>query len=550
MVLPGTARRLAALCACVVLLLVSSVVADVYSLSAHRGAAQAAVGAPAWWDGDCDANHWNSAAASKGWHGTGAHRLGASYLGVPVCGPRPGSDGSPDVTWMRGGWGHYEWECTELAFRFMAQIYGVTAYGANGVDVVNNYRSSYGGGLMRVDNATVGKAPQPGDVISFRNGSDAGHVAVVSASTVDGSGNGSITLISQNDTTDGSRTLGVTAWQVAPFGTFVPYGWLHDPSGRGNPSAGSDTIDEGSFVRLAGHSEVYRVAGGAPVYVSSWNSFGGPKPVRDLTATQFSSLRAVPADSTLISGASTGQVYVVAGGAPLRRSDCDGTCPNVIAVDQAAIAGAGGGDKWDHLASYPVDSTTLTARDTGKTYKVAGGAPVLITSCDLGCATPVEVNQETIDAAGGAGVNRYLRSVPADGTSLTGTPSSTSWLVNGGCRMTGSRSSATIVVSDDGLSAITVCAKRPTIGQRSRQGVVTLTLTADQRFSGLPAYIFRRSGISGQVVPLGTATLNSSGVGNRTFNAAPGQHLLLYAKLIGATQIETPYSGDLAFIVN
>lgn len=199
------------------------------------------VGAPSWWDGDCDANHWNSVAASKGWTGAGAHRLGAVYLGVPVCGPRPGGDRAPDVQWSRAGWGHFEWECTELVHRFMAQVYGVTPYGGNGNAVVRNYKPSYGGNLERVDNGTVGKAPLPGDIISFDRPNAAGHAAVVAASAVNDSGNGSVKVMGQNDTADGWRTLTVTNWTVQGFGSYTPYGWLHDPAGRGGSGASGGT---------------------------------------------------------------------------------------------------------------------------------------------------------------------------------------------------------------------------------------------------------------------------------------------------------------------
>jgi hypothetical protein len=195
--------------------------------------ARADVGAPSWWSGDCDATHWNAAAAAAGWTGAGAHRLGAFYLGVPVCGPRPSVEKSPDVQWSRPGWGHFEWECTELAFRFMAQIYGVTAYGANGNTVVANYKSSYGGALVKITNGTVGQQPTAGDVISFDSPSGFGHVAVATASKVDAMGNGTVTVMTQNDSVDGWRTLTVTNWIVQPFGNQVPSGWLHDPAGRG-----------------------------------------------------------------------------------------------------------------------------------------------------------------------------------------------------------------------------------------------------------------------------------------------------------------------------
>ncbi len=72
----------------------------------------------------------NPEAQYAGWSGPGAHPLGASYLGVEVCGPRPAVDGAPDVVSRGPGWGEYEWECVELAMRFMWLIYGVRPYPA------------------------------------------------------------------------------------------------------------------------------------------------------------------------------------------------------------------------------------------------------------------------------------------------------------------------------------------------------------------------------------------------------------------------------------
>ena len=206
------------------------------------------VGAPSWWVGDCDATRWGPIAASLGWTGVGSHRLGASYLGVPVCGPRPSVDGSPDVTWGRAGWGESEWQCVELAQRFMAQVYGTKAYGANGSQVVNNYRSASAAATScKITNGTVGKAPVPGDIVSFTTPNNPyGHVVVVTASTVDGNGNGTVTMLSQNDTANGWRTLPVVAWRLQGFGSLTPYAWLHDPAGRGNP------LGDGTFVRVVG----------------------------------------------------------------------------------------------------------------------------------------------------------------------------------------------------------------------------------------------------------------------------------------------------------
>jgi len=226
----------------------------VVALGLFAPRAEAALPAPSWWNGSCDANHWNSVAASKGWRGTGAHALGASYLGVAVCGPRPSADHAPDVQWTKSGWGEYEWECPELTMRFMALAYGVGAYNANGNNVVRNYSTSDGGGLVKVNNGTSGKPPLPGDVVSFDNSSDpAGHAAVVAGSSVDSSGNGTVKLISQNDTSDGWRALSVSNWRLGSFNGFVPYGWLHDPQGRGGTGTNHPPFGASKATASSGH---------------------------------------------------------------------------------------------------------------------------------------------------------------------------------------------------------------------------------------------------------------------------------------------------------
>ena len=204
--------------------------------AAAAGLVSVPLEAPAWWEGPCDAAHWDQLAADSGWTGPGAHPLGASYLGVEVCGPRPAVDGAPDVEWARSGWPELEWECVELAMRFMVEVYDVHPYSADGFDVVSNYAPSDGGGLVVIQNGTPGEAPEPGDVISFSDGGE-GHVVVVASSDVDAYGNGSITVLSQNDTDDGWRILGVSNWWVQGFNIFTPTAWLHDPLGRGNPTA-------------------------------------------------------------------------------------------------------------------------------------------------------------------------------------------------------------------------------------------------------------------------------------------------------------------------
>jgi len=154
----------------------------------------------------------------------------------------------------------------------MAQLYGVAAYGANGGDVVRNYTASAGGGLVKIDNGIAGVAPMPGDVISFDNAGAAGHVGVVASSSVDSLGNGSITMLSQNDTPDGWRTLPVVAWRVTSFGSYVPYGWLHDPLGRAGP-ASTPPVSSGRFHSLA-PVRILDSRNGTGGYSSPWGPLG------------------------------------------------------------------------------------------------------------------------------------------------------------------------------------------------------------------------------------------------------------------------------------
>jgi len=433
---PATA--LAAVLALVVALLGGSV-AD---LSATSGAASAVTVAPLatsvagtmdygpapWWQGDCDATHWAKSAKALGWTGGGSHPMGASYLGIEVCGPRPSVDGSPNVLWGRAGWGESEWQCVELAQRFMAQVYGTKAFQANGADVVAHYNASlYGGGLVKISNATVGVAPVPGDIVSFRTSKNPyGHVTVVVRTNIDANGTGTVTMLSQNDSPDGWRTLPITAWKLGNQNSLVPYGWLHDPLGRGNP------LGDGSFVHVIGKKPAYRIVGGAPVLVTSWTPFGGAQHVTDIDAPQFARLSRYPADGTYVQDLTTSQVYRTAGGAPLLVATADkaklplwGTAP-VIGIEHDAFV------KHDHLRTVPYDRTQLYRVDTGQYYVVAGGAPLIVPKANAGQVTGWS-SKRTVKVSG-AEFTAFtsLRARPVNGTFLCDGSTTSCYRVAGG----------------------------------------------------------------------------------------------------------------------
>ena len=161
---------------------------------------------------------------------------------MPVCGPRPGADAAPGIVWGRAGVAAPRVGCGELAFRFMALAYGVAAYAATPEDrrpQLPRHRAPAG------RERHGGAAPAPGDVISFDSATTTGHVAVVAWSSVGANGNGSVVVLSQNDTANGWRTLAVTGWVVSGFADDVPYAWLHDPAGRGPPQLPAGATVEG-----------------------------------------------------------------------------------------------------------------------------------------------------------------------------------------------------------------------------------------------------------------------------------------------------------------
>jgi hypothetical protein len=195
---------------------------ELNSTTASTSASSATLPTPSWWNGWCDTNYYTSKS------GMAAYQLGTtSFLGLVACGPRPAFDGSPDigVSFFSGAFGQLEWECVELSMRYMYQRFNINPYPANGSKVVWNYSGSK---LAKVSNGAAGAAPQPGDVLSYGATSTVGHTSVVIGSSVDGSGNGSITVMEQNASRTGTASISVSGWVVKPSWTTVS-GWLHDP---------------------------------------------------------------------------------------------------------------------------------------------------------------------------------------------------------------------------------------------------------------------------------------------------------------------------------
>ena len=139
-------------------------------------------------------------------------------------------------------------------------------------------------------------------------------------------------------------------------------------------SAGAPFAD-GTFVSHGGY--VYRIAGGAPVYVSAWSAFGGPQPTTSLSDAEFAALPAHPADGSFVSEANGGHVYRIVGGAPVYVSTWNafsGRQPTT-AVDMASITNAGKAAPWNRLRFRPAEGSLLRGTQDSSLWRVVGGAP-------------------------------------------------------------------------------------------------------------------------------------------------------------------------------
>ena len=211
-------------------------------------------------------------------------------------------------------------------------------------------------------------------------------------------------------------------------------------------SAAKTVIPDGTFVQVSSTADVYEIAGDAPLLVSDWAAVGGVQPVMPITQAQFDGLNPVPANGTFLTPES-GTVYRVAGGAPLFVSGWagfGGAQPAVL-VDQWDIDNVG--NPLAHLNQFPANGTFLQTT-TGGIYRVAGGAPLGVSSwARLGGIKPaVVVDEWDIDHI--VDPPAHLDVTPADGTLVEGLPSHTYWEFLGGRRKPVAASAAAVAVDD------------------------------------------------------------------------------------------------------
>jgi hypothetical protein len=115
----------------------------------------------------------------------------------------------------------------------------------------------------------------------------------------------------------------------------------------------SQLAADGAFVQVAGRPEIYRMAGGAPIFVSDWSAVGGVQPVNTLSQSQFDSLPDRPDDGTFLESGATGRIWRVVTGIAsyvVSWAPYGGPQPRIV-IDQAALDNAGTGGVWNRLTS-------------------------------------------------------------------------------------------------------------------------------------------------------------------------------------------------------
>jgi|GEM_PF-849404 len=227
-------------------------------------------------------NYYSNPSNTSTWSpfcaGGGGSPLTVPTLAVPACGPTGGTgiDIPLAYPYTSGGETYTPgFQCVELADRYLYVTQHWGAIDGNGATVARIYGAAHS--MSPVHNGTAGDPPAVGDVISFSvesnftddGGYYPGHVAVVSASNVNSSGNGTIHILSENWAEGAADTeLSVSGWRVQPITTgdssggyvSTPYiEWLPLKGGSTPPPPSGFGV---AFQANTGHLWTYMSSGG------------------------------------------------------------------------------------------------------------------------------------------------------------------------------------------------------------------------------------------------------------------------------------------------
>jgi hypothetical protein len=185
------------------------------------------VGTPSWWSGVCDDDNYFPA--------TGIHStlIGSAWHGVPACGPVTYRPPYPRhlVHFFTGAWGEFEFECVELVMRFLYQEWGIEPWGGSANTIKNSPPASIDFYINDGTHVFV-----PGDILTEENLTQtSGHAVIITGVNLDGNGTGTVSILEQNSSSNGSRSMNVTNWRfdIDAWTTYRIQGWLHVKANHG-----------------------------------------------------------------------------------------------------------------------------------------------------------------------------------------------------------------------------------------------------------------------------------------------------------------------------
>lgn len=323
-------------------------------------------------------------------------------------------------------WGTYQ--CADYTNRYEYATFGLVA-AVDGGEIVRTLHSA---DHVPIASPGTNSLPVAGDAISMwgNGGQDsAGHTGVVYKVSVNSSGNGSIIYLDQNGSLENGKSIGEDTIYVNHWSFSTGWSYPYDYNLFDWTVQGSAAFADGTFINYAGN--VYRIVGGAPLYVSSWSVFGGAQPTTKVTSAQFALLRAYPANGTDVafaSGPDKGAGFVFAGGAPLPVSNWANVGvtkgSQLTSIDPADFANIGAGGVWSHVLAYPQNGTPVFVDNPGaghgSGFLFAGGAPLPVASwTNVGVTKGSQltgIDAKALDDAGDAG--DHVRQYPANGTDV------------------------------------------------------------------------------------------------------------------------------------
>src|SRR5579862_4764555 len=310
----------------------------------------------------------------------GGGKLIASGDGVMACGPTGGT--TIDVP---GGGSTTGFQCVELSDRFLYISHGWTALVGDGSQVARVYASAHGAPLIR--NGTPGIAPHVGDVMSFSDNatfsdpdhSDPGHTGVVIASSVDATGNGSITLLSENVSggTIGSSSFAVSGWRVADVFGFAYSEWVQSGSGGNGGSTNGGGGGNDTLMIINGGGAAYAKTGVEP-------ALGGF--TQETVNSDATAIAAGGSNLAIINGGEAG--YAKSGLAPVLGGFTSETAPGdtrAIAISDtgmlAVINGCGAAYAKPGIAPANGGFTQETVCGDAQAIAVGGSNLAIINGC-------------------------------------------------------------------------------------------------------------------------------------------------------------------------